>query len=108
MVNSYNVESVYISFQFENLEKLRQLTDVPLYYLVQEIEQEDIDLAKTIDNCGIDFNGNKEANFEKNMIQECISQGLEVGAWTIDKIDVLDKLVAEGVTLITTDNITKG
>lgn len=107
MVKQYGVDSVYISFHFENLEKLRELTDVPLYYLVQEIEQEDIDLAKTLDNCGIDFNGNKEKNFESGMIQECINQGLEVGAWTIDEPDVLDKLVAEGVTLITTDNITK-
>lgn len=107
MVNDYGVGSVYISFQFENLKKLRELTDVPLFYLVQEIEHEDIELAKTLDNCGIDFNGNKEANFEKGMIQACINQGIKVGAWTIDSTDVLDKLVAEGVVLITTDNITQ-
>ncbi len=108
MVKQYDVDSVYISFHFENLEKIRELTDVPVYYLVKKIEQEDIDLAKTLDNCGIDFNGNKEKNFESGMIKKCINQGLEVGAWTIDDPDVLDKLIDEGVTLITTDNITKG
>ena len=64
-------------------------------------------LALSLDNCGIDFNGNKEANFENGMIKKCIEKGLEVGAWTIDDTDTLDKLAAEGVTLITTDNITK-
>ena len=33
---------------------------------MQKIEDEDIELAKSIDNCGIDFNGNKEENFEND------------------------------------------
>lgn len=107
LVEQYGVESVYISFHFENLEKIRALTADPVYFLTQEISDEDIELALSMDNCGIDFNGNKEVNFEKGMIKKCIEKGLEVGAWTIDDTETLDKLVAEGVTLITTDNITK-
>lgn len=107
LVEQYGVDSVYISFHFENLQKLRELTDSQVYYLVQEIEDEDIDLAKTLENCGIDFNGEKEANFENGMIQKCMDNGLAVGAWTIDDTELLDKLVDNGVTLITTDNITK-
>lgn len=107
LVEQYGVESVYISFHFENLEKIRELTDSQVYYLVQKIEDEDIELAKTIENCGIDFNGEKEANFENGMIQKCMDNGLAVGAWTIDDTELLDKLVDNGVTLITTDNITK-
>ena len=107
LVEQYGVEAVYISFHFENLEKIRALTDAPVYFLTQEISDEDIELALSLDNCGIDFNGNKEANFENGMIKKCIEKGLEVGAWTIDDTDTLDKLAAEGVTLITTDNITK-
>lgn len=107
LVEQYGVDSVYISFHFENLQKLRELTDSQVYYLVQEIEDEDIELAKTLENCGIDFNGEKEANFENGMIQKCMDNGLAVGAWTIDDTELLDKLVDNGVTLITTDNITK-
>lgn len=107
LVNQYGVESVYISFHFENLKKIRALTDSPVYFLVQKIEEEDIELAKSLENCGIDFNGEKEKNFESGMIQKCIDEGLELGAWTIDDTALLDKLVENGVTLITTDNITK-
>lgn len=107
LVEQYEVDSVYISFHFENLQKIRELTDSQVYYLVQEIEDEDIELAKTLENCGIDFNGEKEANFENGMIQKCMDNGLALGAWTIDDTELLDKLVDNGVTLITTDNITK-
>lgn len=107
LVNEYNVKTVYISFHFENLEKIRELSNSNVYYLVQEIEDEDIELAKSLPNCGIDFNGAKEKNFESGMIQKCIDEGISLGAWTIDDTELLDKLAENGVTLITTDNITK-
>ncbi len=107
LVNQYGVEAVYISFHFENMQKIRALTDAPVYFLTSEISDEDIELAKSLENCGIDFDGRKEENFEKGMIKKCIDEGLAVGAWTIDDTDLLDKLVENGVTLITTDNITK-
>lgn len=106
MVSEYSADAVYISFHFENLQKIRELTDAPVYYLVQKIEEEDIELAKTLENCGIDFNGEKEENFETDIIKQCIDSGLAVGAWTIDDTETLDKLVDYGVTLITTDCIT--
>lgn len=107
LVNQYGVEAVYISFHFENMQKIRALTDAPVYFLTSEISDEDIELAKSLENCGIDFDGRKEENFEKGMIKKCIDEGLAVGAWTIDDTALLDKLVENGVTLITTDNITK-
>lgn len=105
IVSSFNVGTIYISFHIENLEAIRQYTNTQLYYLVQEISDEDIELAKSIPNCGIDFNGNKEKNIENGMIQKCIDEGLSVAAWTIDDIDTLNKLYENGVTIITTDNI---
>lgn len=105
LVEKYSVEPVYISFHFENLQKIRKLTDAPVYYLVQEIEQEDIDTAKSLENCGIDFNGNKEENFETDIIKQCSDAGLALGAWTINDLTVMDKLTDNGVTLITTDCI---
>ncbi|MGN0522349.1 MAG: glycerophosphodiester phosphodiesterase family protein [Eubacterium sp.] len=106
LVDKYAVEAVYISFYFEDLEAIRALTDADAYYLVQKIDDEAIELAKSIENCGIDFNGNKEKNFETPVIEKCIENGLKVGAWTIDDPEVLKKLVENNVTLITTDSIT--
>lgn len=107
LVDKIQVDVVYISFHIENLEKIRALTDNQVYYLVKEITQEDIDLAKAIKNCGIDFDAHKDKNFENDMISRCIDQGLSLGAWTVNDTELLDKLVENGVTLITTDNITK-
>lgn len=108
MVAKYNVPVIYISFQFENLETMRKLTDAPLMYLVQEVEDDDIELAKTIENCGIDFNGMKDDNLEN--IQEIVKSiqdaGLEAGVWTIDDLDVMKQYVDLGVKYITTNAIT--
>lgn len=106
-VNECNVRAVYISFHFKNLQKIRALTDAPIYFLSSKISDEDVALAKSLDNCGIDFDARKEENFENDMIKKCIDEGLAVGAWTIDDTALLDKLVENGVTLITTDNITR-
>ena len=102
------VKVTFISFKFSDLQELRKLCDNDMMYLVQKIEDEDIELAKSIDNCGIDFNGNKEENFENDaaQIKKCIDEGMLVGAWTIDDTAVMKKLVDVGVNLITTDCIT--
>lgn len=103
-----DVKVTFISFKFSDLQELRKLCDNDMMYLVQKIEDEDIELAKTIDNCGIDFNGNKEENFENDAVQikKCLDEGMLVGAWTIDDPAVMKKLVDVGVNLITTDCIT--
>ena len=103
-----DVKVTFISFKFSDLQELRKLCDNDMMYLVQKIEDEDIELAKSIDNCGIDFNGNKEENFENDaaQIKKCIDEGMLVGAWTIDDPAVMKKLVDVGVNLITTDCIT--
>ncbi|MGN1329417.1 MAG: glycerophosphodiester phosphodiesterase family protein [Eubacterium sp.] len=105
-VNQYDVDVVYISFHFENLQKLRELTDAQVYYLVNEITEEDIELAKSLENCGIDFDGNKDENFETDIIDKCRQEGLPLGAWTINTLESMERLIDKGVTLITTDCIT--
>ncbi|MDD6729051.1 MAG: glycerophosphodiester phosphodiesterase family protein [Eubacteriales bacterium] len=107
LVNQYNAKAVYISFHFENLQKIRALTDDQVYYLVKEITDEDIELAKSLENCGIDFDGNRDENFETDIISKCQDEGLAMGAWTINTLESMDRLVDNGVTLITTDCITK-
>lgn len=109
IISSYpNVEVSFISFQFSDLQALRKICSNDLYYLVQKIEKEDIELAKTLDNCGIDFNANKKKNWEDDaqIIKECRNQGLKLGAWTVDDIEMMQKLLDTGVDMITTNCIT--
>lgn len=107
LTEKYETKAVYISFHFENLEKIRKLTDDKVYYLVKEITDEDIELAKSLENCGIDFDGNREENFENGMIKKCTDSALDLGAWTINDIETMNKLLKNGVSLITTDCIIK-
>ena len=62
LANQFEVNPVYISFHIENLQTMRRLTQCKMYYLVQKISEDDIQDAKSIENCGIDFNGNKDKN----------------------------------------------
>lgn len=105
LANQFEVNPVYISFHIENLQTMRRLTQCKMYYLVQKISEDDIQDAKSIENCGIDFNGNKDKNFKSDIIKKCQDAGLELGAWTINEKDALQKLEQYGITLITTDCI---
>lgn len=105
LANQFEVNPVYISFHIENLQTMRRLTQCKMYYLVQKINEDDIQDAKSIENCGIDFNGNKDKNFKSDIIKKCQDAGLELGAWTINEEDALQKLEQYGITLITTDCI---
>ena len=106
LAEKYNLKPVYISFHLENLKTMRKLdTTSKMYYLVQKISEDDIQDAKSIENCGIDFNGNKDKNFKSDIIKKCQDAGLELGAWTINEEDALQKLEQYGITLITTDCI---
>lgn len=105
LANQFEVNPVYISFHIENLQTMRRLTQCKMYYLVQKISEDDIEDAKSIENCGIDFNGNKDKNFKSDIIKKCQDAGLELGAWTINEEDALQKLEQYGITLITTDCI---
>ena len=106
LAEKYNLKPVYISFHLENLKTMRKLdTTSKMYYLVQKISEKDIEDARSILDCGIDFNGNKEAIFKNDIIKKCGDQGLDLGAWTINDPEVMKKLEKNGVTLITTDSI---
>lgn len=105
LANQFEVNPVYISFHIENLQTMRRLTQCKMYYLVQKISEDDIQDAKSIENCGIDFNGNKDKNFKSDIIKKCQDAGLELGAWTINEEEALQKLEQYGITLITTDCI---
>lgn len=107
LIQQTGANAMFISFHIENLQAIRKLdSSCTVWYLVQEIDDESIQLAKALGgNCGIDFNGNKEENTAQ-AVQKCIDAGLEVGAWTIDDLETANRLIGMGVTAITTDCIT--
>lgn len=107
-LSDYDVDYTFISFHEENLYALREITDVPLFFLVQKIDDEAIEIAKSIGNCGIDFNGCKEKNYKDDnaMIKKCQDEGIVLGAWTIDDLETMKKLLDLDVDYITTDCIT--
>lgn len=99
-------EVVYISFHIENLQLMREQSDATLYYLTYTIEQEDIDAALALGgSCGIDFDASKDGNTQE-VIQNCMDQGLLMGAWTVDDPDKAVELISWGVTLLTTNALT--
>lgn len=101
-----DLKPVFISFHYEDLTAMRKLTDAPCWYLVQEITDEDIEMALALGgDCGIDFNYAKKENTDE-VIQKCIDAGLTVGAWTVNEPEAVDRLASLGVEYITTDNIT--
>lgn len=97
---------VIISFQLDALQKFKESTnDVPLWYLVQELNDEAIAEALTLGkHAGIDFNANKDSLTQEN-VQKAIDAGLEVGCWTVDDLAMVDKMVSWGVNTITTNVI---
>lgn len=107
LIDKTGADAMFISFHFENLQKIRELDkDVTVWYLVHTIDDESIEQAKSLGgSCGIDFDGNKEKNTDE-LIKKCVDSGLEVGAWTIDNVETMERLTGLGVTAITTDCIT--
>ena len=109
LIHKYGVDYTFISFEFENLRKMRELDkDVKLFYIVDDISDEAIELAKSIENCGIDFDVDDKKNIENDfeMIKKCTAAGLTLGSWAVDTPEQMKDLVNLGVEYITTDCLT--
>ena len=109
LIHKFDVDYTFISFQIDNLRKIRELDkEVPLFLIVDDITDESIELAKSVENCGIDFGVDEKANFENDceMIDKCAAAGLPLGSWAVDTPEQMKTLVKHGVTYITTDCLT--
>lgn len=95
-----------LSFQIEQLLQIKKLTDThKLWYVVHKMTPEKLEEAKTLgDKAGIDFNASKEYNTSE-ITKTALSSGLEVGAWTIDDTQTLERVLDYGVGYITTNTI---
>ncbi|MCR5206949.1 MAG: hypothetical protein K6C14_00545 [Eubacterium sp.] len=104
----YGVEASYIAFSFEDLVDFRKITDAPLYYLVEDITDEAIEKAKSLENCGISYNCNDERNTDNDCanIKKAHAAGVTTATWTCDSLELMEKLVRAGTRYITTNCIT--
>lgn len=87
---------VIISFQLDALQEFQKHTKnkVPLWYLVKEVNDKTIEEAKSLGAlAGIDFNATNEKT-TKEMVDKAAQAGLELGCWTIDDLETLDKMVS--------------
>ncbi|MBR7072853.1 MAG: hypothetical protein IKI33_04460, partial [Eubacterium sp.] len=107
-VEGAKLEAIYISFEKEDLVRMRALTDDKLFLLSEKITDKVIKNAKEIKNCGIEFNANEEKNFEDKgkLIKQAQKEGLETAAWNVNEITTLDKLYKLNTFYYTTDIVT--
>ncbi len=108
MAESFGVETTFIAFEFVNLQELRKYTDAPLFFLVYDIKDSDIEKAKTLENCGISFDGNDERNLQNNceMVRKCRDAGLDTATWAVDDMDIIRQIADTGTQYITTNSVT--
>lgn len=105
IVKSKNLktEPLIIDFSSERIEALRKADDkIELWYLVNLIEEEDIDFCK---NCkaGIAFNFGRIKNY--SLIEKAQKEKITCASWTVDYLPFMDILSAFGVDYITTNRI---
>ena len=105
MVKKYGVDAMFISFQKEAITALRKVTDARLFFIVNEITEEAIDFAKSIENCGIDFDGNDDKNKVKEKVDMILNAGLMPAIWAVDDPELIESYANWGVRYITTNAV---
>ena len=95
-------EAIIISFDLEQLRTIHDIdSNIELWYLVDEITQENVSEAKTLGS-----NVWLSANYEKNTADTfSIAKNADVGVsmWTVDSVDDVRMLYDMGVRYIETD-----
>lgn len=105
MVKRYNVDATYISFEKEAILAMRKITDAPLYFIVYKITDEAISFAKSVPNCGIDFDGDDKKNQTKEAVGKIFEAGLEPCIWAIDDVSLVCHYADMGVQYITSNAV---
>lgn len=105
MVKKHDVEAIYISFEKIAIETMRKLTDAPLFYIIYDITQEAVDFAKSVENCGIDFDGNDDRNKSQQKVDMIKNAGLEPAIWAVDNLELVKSYADWGVKYITSNQV---
>ncbi len=97
-------EFTVISFNREAvLEVKKRLPTAEYLLLVGKIGEGDVQYCLDNGLDGIDFNGNKSANYK--YIDDITDAGLIAAAWTVDSLSLSERLYKKGVEYITTNTI---
>lgn len=105
MVKEYGVEAQYISFAYESVKKMRELCDAKLFYLTYKIDDNAIEKAKSISNCGVSFDANDDYNKSQESVNKILDAGLEPALWAVDDLELCKNYIDWGVKNITTNQI---
>lgn len=105
LVEKYGVDPIYISFEKEAVLAMRKLTDAPIFFIIYKITPEAIAFAKSVENCGIDFDGNDDANKSQDKVNMIINAGLSPAIWAVDELELVKNYADWGVKYITTNQV---
>ncbi len=91
---------IFISFNLDNLIDLRKLLPkAKIQYLFNKLSQDAIDAVKTY-NLDVDVHYDVAT---KDFINYMHSLGKQVNAWTVDKLEIAEKLINNGIDYITSN-----
>lgn len=95
-------QAIIISFDYEQLVRIHQLNDkIELWYLIDEITQENIDAARAIGD-NVWLSPNYKRNTDES-IKLALDNGIGVSFWTVNKLEDAKRLYDLGVRYIETD-----
>ncbi|HEX3008060.1 MAG TPA: glycerophosphodiester phosphodiesterase family protein, partial [Bacteroidales bacterium] len=98
-------QCIIISFDFDALvEAKKALPKIPSYYLSSKIKAEEIaDWSTRLKEAKVDGLNLNWSSITPELAQQCIKYNIPLLAWTIDDPEVAKKLIALGVTGVTTN-----
>ena len=106
LLKKYNVDASFIAFDYEDIVEIRKISDYMVFLLVDDIKDEDIAKAKTVENSGISFDCNHEKNRDGVMIKKARDAGLHTACWSAKDLETVKLMYKYGVEYITTDCVT--
>ena len=93
-------QCVCISFRLSLLRALREVsTEIPVQYIVRTADREDVDLAASLGNSGIDFR-----SASADLIDYARSLGCTTNVWTVDSPEEQQSWREAGIDFITSNN----
>ncbi len=106
MLKKYNVDASFIAFDFEDIVEIRKISDYMVFLLVEDIKDEDIEKARTLENSGISYDCDDEKNRDGVMIKKALDAGLHTACWSAKDFETVKLMYDLGTQYITTDCIT--
>lgn len=97
----FTEKAIIISFNIDQLEKVHELNpDIELWYLTNEITDEEISDAKA---AGCEYIGADYRDVDEASIKNVTDSGLQVALWTVDSLDDVTEFYNMGVRYFTSN-----